>query len=312
MNCGAAVVLLAGNHDLRLLLGLQILGRPRDPRFEHFFVRMGPKAIPLLKEVHDKYLQGKRSLHGLPSEGECRRRLYPSQHWQRDFPKLAEWVMPDQGVDRELERMRKKMRQFGPSCAEVGLSMRQVYGAALKLKEMFLKPAGDYHWFFDGMQLAHREGSFLFVHAGLDDRIAAMFEQKGLSFINRLYLDQLQLDPFEFYYGPVANALRTKYRKTEMPLTSHGVNRMSRMGIHAVVHGHRNSTTGQRIMLRHSMLHFECDLTLDRHSRKSEGLSGHGAGVTIIRPQGQVVGISTDYAEVKVFDPGHQGLAEPR
>jgi hypothetical protein len=42
---------------------------------------------------------------------------------------------------------------------------------------------------------------------------------------------------------------------------------------------------------------------MDRITRKREGLKGHGAGVTIFRPEGVVVGISTDYPYIKVFQP---------
>jgi hypothetical protein len=57
------------------------------------------------------------------------------------------------------------------------------------------------------------------------------------------------------------------------------------------------------LRLRRGMLHIECDITLDRHSRRKEGLKGPGAGVTIIRPEGKVLGISTDYPHAKLFDP---------
>ncbi|MGD8558707.1 MAG: metallophosphoesterase, partial [Gammaproteobacteria bacterium] len=74
-------------------------------------------------------------------------------------------------------------------------------------------------------------------------------------------------------------------------------------GVHAVVHGHRNRTNGQRIMLRQGMIHIESDMTMDRNSRKKEGLDGYGVGVTIVRPEGHVIGISTDYPYAKVFEP---------
>ena len=56
-------------------------------------------------------------------------------------------------------------------------------------------------------------------------------------------------------------------------------------------------------MLRQGMIHIESDITMDRNTRKKEGLDGYGAGVTIIRPEGQVIGISTDYPHAKVFQP---------
>ncbi len=304
MESGARVTLLAGNHDLRLLLGLRVLDMKRDPRTEHFFLRMGPKVVPLFKEVYKHYLKGNRySLRGVPDEQKCRHKLYPSKHWFDEFPKVAEWMMANEAVERETNRMRKKLDLFAEQCAEAKLSMRMAYATALKCRELFLDPRGEFGWFFERMQLARREGSFLLIHAGFDDRIAALMAERGLSYLNALYRYQTHHDPFEFYYGPVANTLRTKYRKVNMPLTRHGVAKMHRLGIHAVVHGHRNLSEGQRIMPRHGMLHIESDITMDRNSRRKEGLDGYGVGVTIIRPEGTVLGISTDAPHAKVFRP---------
>lgn len=153
------------------------------------------------------------------------------------------------------------------------------------------------------MKLAKRIGSFLFVHAGLDDRVATLIKDKGVAYLNKLYRHQIHNNLFEFYYGPLANVMRTKYRDIDMPLTSYGVNRIYEKGIHVIVHGHRNNIDGQRLMLRKGMLHVESDTTMDRNSRKKEGLEGYGVGVTIIRPEGQVIGISADYPYAKVFEP---------
>jgi hypothetical protein len=81
------------------------------------------------------------------------------------------------------------------------------------------------------------------------------------------------------------------------------VTRAHRQGVHAVVHGHRNRTEGQQIMLRKGMIHFESDITMDRNSRRKEGLAGYGVGVTLVRPEGCVIGISTDHPYAKVFQP---------
>jgi hypothetical protein len=297
------MVLLAGNHDLRLLMGIGILGRPRDRRTEHFFLRMGPKIVPMLKEVDSKFLQHKGALKGVPSNAECRRRLYPSRKWFRDFPYLAQWVMPEQTLKRELERMEKKLARFEKVCGQHGLSMRRVFAAAYKCRELFLQEKGKYFWFFHSMQLAYQERSFLFLHAGVDDRLAGLIERNGLSYINHQFSEQVLNDPFEFYYGPLANALRTKYRTTDMPLTAHGVKRLQRLGVSAIVHGHRNRLRGQRCMLRQGLPHFECDTTMDIHSRQNEGLKGHGAAATLIHPKGYLLGISNDYPQAKLFQP---------
>jgi hypothetical protein len=303
MDTGASVKLLAGNHDVRLLMGIRAMALEHDPRTEHLFVRMGPKVVPLLKEIHTQYLGGKKALRGTPGKRECRRILYPSARWFTEFPKEAAWLMPKQGIKRELTRMRKKLDSFESACSNAGLSLRDVYATACKCRELFLEPNGEFAWFFRDMQLLCREGSFLFIHAGLDDRITSLIEEESIGYLNRLFRKQIKHDLFEFYYGPLANTMRTKYREVDMPLTHRGVERAHRQGVHAIVHGHRNRTNGQRIMLRQGMIHIECDITMDRNTRKKEGLDGYGVGVTIIRPEGRVIGISTDYAYAKVFEP---------
>jgi hypothetical protein len=303
MHQGANVRVLAGNHDLRLLLGIRAMGMSRDPRTEHFFLRMGPKVVPLLKEVHDEYLKGKNLMRHVPGSKECKRRLYPSERWFDEFPRYAQWVMSERAVARELSRIKKKYERFEQVCDEAGLSMRKVYATALKCQDLFLEPKGEFSWFYKNMQLAHREGSFLFIHAGIDDRIAQLIEDKGIGYLNKMYDRQIKNDPFEFYYGPLANTMRTKYRGVDMPLTSIGVQRIHRYGIQAVVQGHRNRRQGQRLKLRQGLIHIESDTTMDINSRQKEGLDGKGFGVTILRPKGQVIGISADYPYAKVFEP---------
>jgi hypothetical protein len=299
---GARMKILAGNHDVRMLLGVRSIPLKKDPRNEHFFVRMGPKMVPFLKEVWQQYLENGKQLQGVPGSRACRRILYPSKQWPKRFPFHASWVMPDEAVECELERLRQKMVLFEEKCEKAGLSMRMAYAAAMKWRRLFLDRKGEFAWFFNDMDLTYREGSFLFLHAGLDDRIARIIQDMGLKALNRMFRKQLFGYPFEFYYGPLANMIRTKYRPVDMPLTGYGAGLIHKMGIHAVVHGHLHLHHGQRIVLRRGIVNFECDTTMDRNSRAKEGLSGHGVAVTIIEPDGQVIGISRDYPRRKVFE----------
>jgi hypothetical protein len=301
---GAEVKLLAGNHDIRMLIGMKAVGAEPDPRTDHFFIRMGPKMVPFLAEIRDHYLQGKNALRDIPNTRECRRQLYPPKSWFRDFPQQASWVMPEATIEREVKRLRKKMKIFEADCERAGLGLRMVYAAAKKWQELFLHPGGEYAWFFRRMKLGRREGSFIFVHAGIDDRMARLISEKGMKHINREFRKQMYKDPFDFYYGPMANIIRTKYRPVDMPLTRLGVKLLrNKSAVHAIVHGHRNLLHGQRVMLRKGMVNFECDTTLDRNTRAKEGLAGAGAAVTIFRPEGVVLGISSDYPYIKVFEP---------
>jgi len=299
----ANVKLLAGNHDLRMFMGIRSVFKTRDPRTDHFFIRMGVKAIPLLKEVYDQYLDDKHLLRDVPVHDECKEILFPSEQWFDEFPEVAQWTMSDAAVVREVSRIRKKIEKFEEACQVVGLTLRKVYLTVHKCQELFFGKKGEFSWFYKKMKLMHREGSFLFLHAGIDDRIAALIEERDIAHVNELFNEQVYGDLFEFYYGSVANTIRTKYREVDMPLSAYGVDRIHRLGIHALVHGHRNLHDGQRLMLRTGMLHVESDTTMDCNSRKKEGLEGLGAGVTIIDPKGKIIGISADYPHAKVFIP---------
>lgn len=309
MDRGARLQILAGNHDIRSMLGIHSVGMEPDPKTDHLFIRMGPKTVPFLKEVYDEYLQDKEALRGIPSSRECQRILYPPKNWFDKFPEIATWSMPDQVIDNELRRMREKMMRFGQDCEKAGMNIRMVYAAVKKWQSLFLKPKGEFFWFFDRMALSHHAGSFLFIHAGFDDEIAHLINKKGSNHLNRKFCKKAQQDPFGFYYGPLANTIRTKYRKTDRPLTPRGVKLLKQSGIQVLVHGHRNLLQGQRIMLRQGIINFECDSTMDRGSRLKEHLSGTGGAVTIFKPEGIVVGISTDHPKIKIFDLHHHNVS---
>ena len=298
---GARMRILAGNHDVRILLGMREVNQPRNPRNEHFFIRMGAKAVPLLVEIYNQYLAGRGALRGIPGTAECRRRLYPSDRWFDIFPKLARKNMQKSTLEHELIRIRWKIEHFEEDCDAAGLTLRHAYAAALKWQSLFLRPEGEFYWFFKAMQLACQEGSFLFIHAGLDDRIAEVINTRGIRYLNRRFREQLEGEAFDLYYGPIGNCFRTKYREVDMPFTRQGTTSAHHAGIQVVVHGHRNVLHGQHIVRRQGMINFECDTTMDINSRRKEGLKGPGAGVTIIHPDGVVIGISTDYPKIKLY-----------
>jgi hypothetical protein len=295
-------IILAGNHDIRMMLGIRSIHMEPDPRTDHFFIRMGRKMVPFLKEISEQYLQGKNALKNIPTSRECRRILYPPKSWFKEFPLHAVWSMPETTIQRELKKMHEKIHQFDEACEEEDLSIRMVYAAAEKWYELFLKSKGEFSWFYRHMRLCYRKGSFLFLHAGIDDRIAEMLDHSKCKHVNKKFRELMYENPYDFYYGPVANSIRTKYRNIDRPLTHKGVKLIRKHGIHVLVHGHRNLLHGQRLMLRKGLLNVECDTTMDRNSRKREGLDGVGAAATIIRPEGYILGVSNDYPYIKQFD----------
>ena len=302
-DAGAKVTLIAGNHDIRLLMGLVSMGGKKDVLTEHLFVRMGDKVVPLLAEVFERYVKSNKRRKKLPSINACRRLLFPRNDWFARFPVAVATRMPEEAIVRELERVGKKIKTFEAACLEYGMTLQDVYLTANMCRKLFLQPKGDYGWFFKRMVLAEKMGSFIFLHAGLDDSVAKILEKKGVKGLNSLYRKQLKNNLFEFYFGTVANVMRTKYRPVDLPLSARGVHRVHQSGVYAVVQGHLNRTHGQRILLKQGLLHIEGDITLDRNSRKKEGLSGLGAGHIRICPSRQIVGISNDYPRAKIFSP---------
>ncbi|WP_342892805.1 metallophosphoesterase family protein [Roseibium sp. AS2] len=303
MKSGADVVLLAGNHDLRLYLGLEALTVKRGALNAHMFVRMGKKVMPLLREVFDRHVDPDAPLDSIPDEATCRKLMIPGKKWTRAFPKAAAGSMNDAAIAKEMARLKKKTDRFAVHAAETGLTMRQLYAAALKCRDLFVEPDGRYGWFFRTMKAVHQSGSLLFVHAGIDDQMAAQISRKGVAHVNRRFRKESREDPFEFYCGTVANLMRTKYRDVDHPLTETGVDDLHLAGIKLLVQGHVNQHDGQQLKSKHGLLHLEADVTLDRHSRSTEGLEGIGTGATIIHPHGTILGISRDYPHAKLFNP---------
>jgi len=138
--------------------------------------------------------------------------------------------------------------------------------------------------------------------------------KRGIKHANKAFKKNLMTQNlFNFYYSPLANTFRTKYRDADLPLTPRGTKATKQAGIRVLVHGHVNQHGGQRIALKNGLIHIEADITLDAHSRAREGLDGVGVGVTLIDRNRGVVGISCDHPRAKVFKPDRQGrLQEPR
>jgi len=305
MNAGADLVLLAGNHDLRLLLGLEALTVKRGSLNAHMFVRMGKKVLPLLKEVYDRHVDADRAMAALPDEATCVAQIMPGKKWENEFPRAARRYMNDAAIEKEIKRLRRKTRTFMEWAEDAGLCARGLYAAALKCRELFVGGKGDYAWFYEDMRAAHQSGSLLFVHAGIDDHMAGLISSHGVAHVNDRFKKESQAEPFVFYSGTIANLMRTKYRPVDHPLTEKGVEDLHASGIKLVVHGHVNRCSGQELKSKHGLLHLEADITLDRHSRSSEGLEGIGTGATIIYPDGNILGISRDFPHAKLFNPAH-------
>ena len=313
---GADVVILAGNHDTRTLVGMLSINRPPSAANEHFFVRMGLKPLPLFKEIYETYFKNhsckkkkcknkkcKNKAFKTISSKKFKKKFYPSSDWAKKFSVIAKPQLSDKAIRKEIKKTSKKAENFDLWCAQQNLSLKQIYFAVQKWNELFLSPKGEFYWYFKRIQLSFQDGSFFFVHAGADDKVAYEIRAKGIKGINKKFKKYLKSGLCKLYYGPIGNMIRTKYRDTDREFSRKGTLMLRNAGINVIVHGHRNLYYGQRIMIRKDMVNFECDTSLDINTRKKEGVAGYGASVTIIRPEKTILGISSDYPYIKVFEP---------
>ncbi len=301
IDAKANIILLAGNHDMRTWIGMISLFHKTTPSSQHFFVRMGKKPLPLLKEIYSEYLETKK--YKQDKIKKCKQYLYPSSQWESAFTVWAKKYMNEKAINKEIKRTKEKIADFEKWSKEADLTIPKVYAASKQWYKLFLHPKGEFFWFFKRLQLVHQEGSFLFVHAGVDDSSAKYIRNHGSKWINKCFKKLRTSQLSEFYYGSLGNMIRTKYRDTDKNFSKKGTLMLRNAGINVIVHGHQNRYYGQRMMLRKGMINFECDTSLDKHTRKAEGLSGFGAAVTIIRPQKLILGISSDYPYIKIFQP---------
>jgi amphi-Trp domain-containing protein len=202
-----------------------------------------------------------------------------------------------------VRRIREKALELEATCQTLGIRLGEIHTALERARRMFIDRDGEFSWYFQRMTLARQEGSFLFVHAGVDDTVARVLCRHGAPGLNAWYHRLFGADLFELYHGALGNAFRTKYRDIDYPLTEHGVSQLHGAGIYAIVHGHRNILHGQRLTLRQGVLNFECDASVDRNTRVLEGLAGPGGAVVLFLPSGRIRAISTDYPFIKDFDP---------
>lgn len=300
-QAGLKIILLAGNHDIRTFAGIKC-SETKDLVEEHMFVRMGQKSIPLFKEIYFKYLHKKLNEDELLSDEEVRERLFPSQKWFDNYAKLMDGKIPPKKIAKETTRIKEKIAEVETYLKRIGLKLGHLYATVSKAQAIFLKKNGDYNWFFKEMKVIHQEGSFLFVHAGLDDFSADWLEQIGIKGVNQKFQQMMKEDVFNLYHGHVGNLFRTKYRDVDFPFTKRGAKQIRNLGIEAIVHGHCNTVSGQKLVIKKGILNIECDTSLDRKTRRIEQLPGVGASFLKISSKGKLIAKSNDANFIKKLD----------
>lgn len=303
------LILLAGNHDIRIYAGLLATDFMDDLRQSHFFVRMGRKTASLFAEIHHQY--GHLAENPGLAESEILKRLFPKKDWFAFFPDYAHQTMTAAKIDKEMQQIRKKQQDFLQACAELGMDLQQVYQAVTLAKQLFLNPEGEFAWFFQSLDLVHLAGSYCFCHAGLDDRFAEKLVKEGAASLNQAFRTQMREGRiFEIYYSEFGNVFRTKYRENDWPLTDSGSERLRAHHIYALVNGHRSHQQGQQLFLRQGLLNFECDTKLNANCRRKSNLQTPGEAVTIFYASGLVSALSSDFPVTKQFHPRQLQLDE--
>src|SRR5690606_8239386 len=133
---GAELKSLAGNHDLRMLVGLAYAGR-RETRFERLVVRMGKKTMRLFKEVYDEYFGGE-SPRDVMSDQEFIERFFPRESWYEEFPLAIRGSIPEPKIAKELRRIREKVEELQVAARGYGMSLGALHEVLVKCRQLFL------------------------------------------------------------------------------------------------------------------------------------------------------------------------------
>lgn len=291
---GMWITLIAGNHDIRTFCGLTISESP-SLIAEHMFVRMGKKTIPLFKEIYHQYLSQEEIDAVTLSDEEIKSIIFPTPEWFEIYTSAMQGIIPEDKLKKETKRIREKILDVTYYLKKTQISYQILYATILKARELFLQEGGKYFWFFNEMQICKRYGSFLFVHAGLDNHAALQIHDKGIDYLNQEFNRLQDQHPFELYHGYIGNMFRTKYRSENFPLSDALSKIVKQSGIYAIVQGHVNSVEGHRALFKQNILHIECDTSLDRNTRKIEGLPEYGASILQFLPkEKKVLAASTE------------------
>lgn len=222
----------------------------------------GPSNLDLLTEI--------RSL-----AAEVDVKILAGNHDLRMLMVLMNWEQQGESKYERIftpKRYEKRITPFLDEC-----------GGIESARKMFLNPEGEFHWFFDSLNLLHIDNGLLFVHAGVGDEFVSELRTSDPLIINHKFHDALSDSDklYDLYYGPLGTAFRTKYRDDDYPFTIFAAKNLFNMGIKCIVHGHDNQTHGHDLEFRHGILHLKCDTTLDQNTRKQMGLRGEGYSVAI-------------------------------
>jgi len=302
----ADLVILAGNHDIRLYAGLSAMDFMADPCQSHFFVRMGRKVIKLFEEVYLTYCSNLAEV--TLTDAEIRAKLFPGKDWSNRFRIDAKPFLSAKKIHKECQQIARKQQDFTQAWSELGFNLKQLYQAVEQTRRLFMDAEGEFAWFFSSLDLLHVSGSYCFSHAGMDDEMAEKLSHQSVADLNHQLHQHLQAGHiFQLYYSAFGNVFRTKYRENDWPLTERGAAHLKQRHLFALVNGHRSHLGGQQLFFRQGLLHFECDTLLNANCRQKSNRQSLGEAVTIFYADGMVSALSGDYPATKQFHPKDLG-----
>src|SRR5690606_1613756 len=158
------------------------------------------KTMRLFAEVYDEYVRDDPNAEFL-SDDDFKQRYFPQESWYDEFPRAIRGMIPEPKIAKELVRIRQKSEEIEAVAAQLGMRLGMLHAVLKKCDELFLSPGGEFHWFFEEMSLAYRRGSFLFVHAGVDEVTSACLAEAGVNGLNRWFDELKANDLFALYHG---------------------------------------------------------------------------------------------------------------
>ena len=300
-TAGAQLRVITGNEELRVMLVAWAV-ESGNPRHAHLPVRGGRQLMTWIREAVE---DGGLRLGPDMSSDEARKLLMLDEDWFDGAPRWLGDVVPESQIYKELARIREKQAELQVALTDAGISIERAAAGVLALRDACR--AGEFAWYFDGLRLLDAEGGTLMVHAGLNDVVAARIEVEGVFGVNDAFRQGLLQAPLGIYHGSLGNCVRTRYRVADEPFTAAGCEALQRTGTRLLLHGHRadddpSDGGGQPLTLESGMLRVNVDTGSNALRRAASGLSGSGASVVILRPDGWVCGLAADVEHARALD----------
>lgn len=299
------VRVLMGNHDLRTIVGLEGL-YSNNPLAKHSLVRLGSRLVELSIDVsgnlpYKVYQNGYRR-----ASSDYESVFTIDEKWERDFRDSVRGALKSR-VEKEIRKTRKKAHELRGAMLQQQMSyillwklLDQLYNFMYSLE------------FVKNIEVLYRAGSFLFVHAGLNDTAASYIAKHGVEGLNQYARRSLKTHPFHTYNGWIGDLTRTKnvgYKPSNyFSLTDKGTSLLHSIGIHGFLRGHQSNIKGPTVSAtphKEPLLEIGCDCCMNMNSRREEGV--YTPGHSLVRLSNNKV-CDALYASTEHFNCVYEAL----